>query len=159
MTRRRSVRTVQGMDGKLSAMARVPLFEGLTRRQLLHWGRRLDAAHLAPGAVVPIPARPRWLFVVLDGHALVTGDGHAQRILGPGQCCVPAAAAQGSALVALTPLTVLSASRSALGELAAQCPEVASAIRAGTPDPARRLTPGEQRDVLSRHDDLAGLAS
>jgi hypothetical protein len=147
------------MDEKLKAMAQMAPFYGCTRRELVEWARRLDAAHIAVGQSVGIgDARNRWMYFVLDGSGLVTRDGRAHTILRPGDCELPSGEPVTSSLVALTPMTVLSIPRAAAREL--DLPWVVTAGAATDDDrrwaAAHVLLPWAERDILPEHEDATG---
>ncbi|HWF15395.1 MAG TPA: hypothetical protein VG244_04385 [Acidimicrobiales bacterium] len=151
------------MDAKLTAMAQRPPFGGLTRRELVGWARRLDAAHIAVGQSVRIStARSRWMYLVLDGSGLVTRDGRAHTILRPGDCELPGGeAVAASSLVALTPMTVLSIPRAAAREL-----DIPWVVTAGAATDEGRRSAGArvllsetEPDLLPEYDDAAGELS
>jgi hypothetical protein len=147
------------MDAKVNAMAQLAPFRGRTRRELIGWASRLDAAHIAVGQSVRISAaRSRWAYLVLEGSGLVTRGGRAHAIVRPGDCELPVGEPLASSLVALTPLTVLSIPRRAADELG--IPWAVRDVDDGRwPTGAPALLPWVERDILPEHEDATSGVS
>jgi CRP-like cAMP-binding protein len=72
-------------DTKVAALKRSPLFEGLSRRQLVEIARLTDDLEEPAGAVLcKEGSRGREFFVITDGEAVVTRGGTRLATLGKG---------------------------------------------------------------------------
>jgi CRP-like cAMP-binding protein len=84
-------RTIDNMlhgmaDHKISALAKVPLFEHLTKRELAFVAREGDEVDVAAGKVLIREGRPSDTFyVILDGEAEVQVGGKPRRVLKAGE--------------------------------------------------------------------------
>jgi diguanylate cyclase (GGDEF)-like protein len=74
------------IESKADALARAPLFEGLTRRQLQRLGQMTEDIEFAPGKVLCREGEQgREFFVIIDGEVEITKGGEFVRRLGPGE--------------------------------------------------------------------------
>lgn len=70
---------------KVQSLARAPLFEGLTKRDLGQLAKVTEDLEVAPGKVLCREGDVgREFFVIVDGEVEVTKDGKRLRTLGPG---------------------------------------------------------------------------
>jgi CRP-like cAMP-binding protein len=73
-------------DAKVEALKRSPLFEGLSRRQLVELARLTDDLEVAPGTVLCTEgSRGREFFVITAGEAVVTRGGRQLAKLSDGE--------------------------------------------------------------------------
>jgi CRP-like cAMP-binding protein len=112
-------------------MAGLPFFAGCSRPTLLRLGSLFDSAGASAGTL--IAATPRWLYVVLDGEAVVVEHG-APAVLRRGDLLGQQRFFGGtggaSPAVALSPLSLLVLSRAGFGAVARCAPGLAGALRA-----------------------------
>lgn len=72
-------------DSKITALKRAPLFEGLTRKELIQLARVTDDLESAAGEVLCREgAIGREFFVIMEGEAEVLRGGHSVATLGSG---------------------------------------------------------------------------
>jgi CRP/FNR family cyclic AMP-dependent transcriptional regulator len=63
-------------DTKVQALAGIPVFEGLSKKDLVHLARLTDDVEVAPGTVLCKEGRKgREFFVIMDGQLDVTRNG------------------------------------------------------------------------------------
>jgi CRP-like cAMP-binding protein len=73
-------------DAKVEALKRSPLFEGLSRRQLVELARLTDDLEVTPGTVLCTEgSRGREFFVITAGEAVVTRGGRQLAKLSDGE--------------------------------------------------------------------------
>ncbi len=73
-------------DMKVAALKRSPLFEGLSRKQLVKVARLTDDLEVAAGTVLcKEGSRGQEFFVITEGEAAVTRDGKHLATLGSGE--------------------------------------------------------------------------
>jgi len=73
-------------DAKVDRLARVPLFAGLSKRDLQFLASRIDEVQLKPGQTVIREGQPTESFFILtSGNAQVTRGGKPLARLGPGE--------------------------------------------------------------------------
>lgn len=73
-------------DLKVAALKRLPLFEGLSRRQLIQVARLTDDLDVPAGTVLCREgSRGEEFFVIIDGEAAVTRGGARVATVGPGE--------------------------------------------------------------------------
>jgi CRP/FNR family transcriptional regulator, cyclic AMP receptor protein len=72
-------------DTKVEALRRSPLFEGLSKKDLVELSRHTEDVDLPAGEVLCKEGQTSSeFFVILDGEAEITRDGTTMRTLGPG---------------------------------------------------------------------------
>jgi len=72
-------------DPKLDRLSRVPLFAGVSTRELEFVASRVDEVSLKPGQTLITQGQPTEAFFILEsGHVQVTRDGKPVNRLGPG---------------------------------------------------------------------------
>ena len=72
-------------DPKLDRLSRVPLFAGVSTRELEFVASRVDEVSLKPGQTVITEGQPTEAFFILEsGHVQVTRGGEPVNRLGPG---------------------------------------------------------------------------
>ena len=72
-------------DPKVDRLGRVPLFAGVSRRELEFVASRVDEVSLKPGQTVITEGQPTEAFFILEsGHVQVTRGGKPVNRLGPG---------------------------------------------------------------------------
>ena len=72
-------------DPKVDRLGRVPLFAGVSRRELEFVASRVDEVNLKPGQTLISEGQPTEAFFILEsGHVQVTRDGKPVNRLGPG---------------------------------------------------------------------------
>ena len=72
-------------DPKVDRLGRVPLFAGVSRRELEFVASRVDEVNLKPGQTLISEGQPTEAFFILEsGHVQVTRDGKSVNRLGPG---------------------------------------------------------------------------
>ena len=72
-------------DPKVDRLGRVPLFAGVSTRELEFVASRIDEVSLKPGQTVITEGQPTEAFFILEsGHVQVTRDGKSVNRLGPG---------------------------------------------------------------------------
>ena len=76
---------MRSADMKTDMLHRVPLFADLNRKQLREVARIADEMRYEPGRVLMREGElGRELFIILEGHASATRDGHHLGDVGPG---------------------------------------------------------------------------
>src|SRR5436309_14306836 len=72
-------------DKKVDRLSRVPLFAGVSRRELEFVASRVDEVSLKPGQTLITEGQPTEAFFILEsGHVEVTRGGKPVNRLGPG---------------------------------------------------------------------------
>jgi len=72
-------------DPKVDRLSRVPLFAGVSTRELEFVASRVDEVSLKPGQTLITQGHPTEAFFILEsGHVQVTRDGKSVNRLGPG---------------------------------------------------------------------------
>ncbi len=133
--------TDDGFAGTLRSMA---LFAGLPDRELEDLVARCDVSHAHPGQVVQAQDVPvRFWHVVVGGHALVQHDGTPIGLLGRGDTWSEHSLLNPRpspiAVVALSPLTLLTLSRRQFFEIPEEHPVLAGRLVARSATSAHRL--------------------
>ena len=121
-------------DAKLEAMARLPLFAGCTKAELVRLGAHFEWSRLGPGVLFEAEgARSSWLWVIAQGSAMVTVAGRGHRVLIAGDCwgheAVDRSSRVGHGTVTLEPTELFILRRADLSNVDRTAPRVAEAIR------------------------------
>jgi CRP-like cAMP-binding protein len=117
------------MDQKLTMLSKVPLFSGLSSRDLTELGRLIDEVTVREGKVLAKEGAPgHEFFVILDGSiAISKGDKHI-RDLGPGdhfgELAMIAKVPRTATATAATPATLLVLGHREFTTLLADRPEI-----------------------------------
>jgi CRP-like cAMP-binding protein len=117
------------MDQKLTMLSKVPLFAGLSSRDLTEVGRLVDEIEVKAGKVLAKEGAPgHEFFVILDGSVAISkGDKHL-RDLGPGdhfgELAMIARVPRTATATAATPATLLVLGHREFSTLLADRPEI-----------------------------------
>ena len=119
------------VDAKLELLARLPVFAGCSRKELVRLGRITDLAHWEAGESLLVEGgRCEHWVVIARGCALVLRDDRPLCALGPGDWCGDGAIARHSpsdvTVVAMTPITVVVMSHQHFLALPGRFPAVAT---------------------------------
>ena len=117
-----------------SALRRIQLFDGLSRKQLKLLAMRVDEVDVPPGKVLCCKGKTAdEFFVIEEGTAKVVRDGQYLDELGPGDFFGEMGhldnAPRNADVIAETPLTLLVLRRAALKELERDAPALARRLR------------------------------
>jgi len=121
--------TIEAMDQKLAMLSKVPLFAGLSSRDLTEVGRLVDEVDVKQGKVLAKEGAPgHEFFVILDGSVAISkGDKHL-RDLGPGdhfgELAMIAKVPRTATATASTPATLLVLGHREFSTLLADRPEI-----------------------------------
>ena len=116
-------------DSKIAALKRIPLFEGLSRRQLVRVARLSDDLEIPAGTVLcKQGSRGQEFFVIIEGEATVFRDGQDLGALGGGdffgEIALLEPVKRMATVTAATPLRAFVITRQAFAGVLATDPEI-----------------------------------
>ncbi len=122
-----------GRDPKVDLLARVSLFEGMSRRRLRDAATIFDVVDLEPGHELTSQGHlGNEFFVVVEGVASVERDGQVIGAVGPGEIAGELAVldtnVRTASVIARTPMRVLVAERRSLAPLLGRTPMLARRV-------------------------------
>ena len=131
-------------DDPTASLRSMELFAGLPRNELEELAARCDISSAHPGQVIQAQDVPvRYWHVISRGHAVVQRDGTPIGLLGRGDSwsehCILNGLRSSIAVVALSPLTLLTLSRRQFFEIPEQSPVLAGRLVARSATSADRL--------------------
>ncbi len=123
-----------GGDGKLHAMAGLPLFAECSGEELVVAGRLFDTSYAAAGATFEgRETSSRWIYVLLEGVAVACAGERTEHLLRPGACWGGIGGRVGSdrtpSTMALTAVTLLSLDGRMFSALTRRLPSIAAELR------------------------------
>jgi hypothetical protein len=144
MRKRATKAPIVARDGKLRAMAELPLFGAASSRDLITMGRLFDTSIVPAGVTFERQGiTSGWLLILLDGVAVVHCGVRAAHVLRAGTCWGQSAffdvTVRSHTVTALTDVTLLSLDRPSFAALQHYQPAIAAALRTYT-------VPEEQTD-------------